>query len=124
MDSPGQLGISIFWVRADETTAPRTFGALKRFGAPVHDLTTDDLATPGYVFQIGVAPIRTDILTMVSGLNFDDAWRGRLVVQWDGLNVPILSLDDLVKNKRSTGRTKDLADVEIIEQPRSKGSDA
>ena len=117
---PRSTGDIDLWVRADEVTGPKTFDALKRFGAPLHDLSVSDLSAPGFVFQIGVPPIRIDILTDVTGLDFDSAWRNRLVVRWDELAVPILGIDDLLLNKRSTGRAKDEADIERMngEPPR------
>ena len=70
---PRSTGDMDLWVRADADTGPKTFNALTRFGAPLHDLTVANLSTPGLVFEIGVPPIRIDILTMVSGLEFQAA---------------------------------------------------
>ena len=67
------------------------------------------------VFQIGVPPVRIDILTKIDGVVFEDAWRNRTTVEWDGMTIPIIGLADLIKNKRSTGRTKDIADAEQLE---------
>ncbi len=116
---PRSTGDIDIWVRADSETGPKTFDAIRRFGAPMHDLRIEDLSTPGFVFQIGVPPIRIDILTMVSGLEFDSAWQKKMVVKWDGLEIFVVSLEDLVLNKRSTGRAKDTADVERLEQDKS-----
>ncbi len=79
-------------------------------------MTIDDLSNPGFIFQIGVPPVRIDILTTVSGLVFDQAWRNRITVNWDGLDIPVIAREDLIANKRATGRTKDAADVERLEQ--------
>ena len=115
---PRSTGDIDLWVRADPATGPKTFSALSRFGAPLHDLAASDLSQPGLVFQIGVPPIRIDILTMVSGLEFQEAWGNRMLVEWDGLTIPVLGLEDLIRNKRSTGRNKDIADAERLEQQR------
>ena len=112
---PRSTGDIDIWVRADETTAPRVHECLTRFGAPLHDLTIADLARPGIIFQIGVPPVRIDILTKIDGVVFDDAWPRRLTIEWDGLAIPVIGLSDLIKNKRSTHRTKDLADAEQLE---------
>ncbi|MCA9172757.1 MAG: hypothetical protein KDB23_34090, partial [Planctomycetales bacterium] len=77
-----------------------------------------DLSQPGLVFFIFLPPIRIDILTMVSGLEFQEAWGNRMLVEWDGLTIPVLGLEDLIRNKRSTGRNKDIADAERLEQQR------
>ena len=70
---------------------------------------------PDIVYQIGVAPCRIDILTSVSGLSFDEAWNKRLPLTLDGLSVPVLGRDDLIRNKRATGRAKDLIDADTLE---------
>ena len=62
------------WVRAEPGNAGRVVSALAKFGAPLHDLSVDDLATPGVVFQIGVPPVRIDVLTDIDGVSFAEAW--------------------------------------------------
>jgi hypothetical protein len=89
--------------------------ALRRFGAPLYELTKTDLEKEGTVFQIGVAPRRIDIITTASGLSFEKAFSRAMTLRIEGINVPILSVADLIRNKRATGRTKDLADVEALE---------
>jgi len=113
---PRSTGDMNLWVRADESTAPRVYEALQRFGAPLHYLDISDLCRPGIVFQIGVPPVRIDILTNLSGLLFEHAWVNRVKVKWDGLEIPVIGRNDLILNKRSTGRIKDLADAEQLEQ--------
>lgn len=66
------------WVSPTPDNAPRVYKALAEFGAPLHDLTVDDLSNEGTGFQIGVAPIRIDIITMIDGVTFKDAWPDRL----------------------------------------------
>jgi len=66
------------------------------------------------IFQIGVAPRRIDIITYIDGVNFDDAWQHRVEIDIDGLNVPFISKQDLIKNKQSTGRDKDRLDVKYL----------
>src|SRR5215510_15420826 len=65
------------WVRPDPTNAQRARSALADFGAPLQDLTVDDLAQPGLVFQIGVDPVRIDVITAIDGVAFSDAWEQR-----------------------------------------------
>jgi hypothetical protein len=62
------------WVRPTQDNAKQVIEALRAFGAPLHDLTAKDLATPGLIFQIGVEPIRIDVLTAIDGVQFDEAW--------------------------------------------------
>ena len=89
--------------------------AIKSFGAPLHSLTLDDLQNPDIIFQIGVAPRRIDIITGVSGLSFEPAYLDSVEVEFEGLKLNIPSLDDLICNKKASGRTKDIADVEALE---------
>ncbi len=74
-----------------------------------------DLTVPGFVFQIGLPPRRIDVLTEITGVGFDDAWRARVFHAEGGLEVPYLGRDALLRNKRATGRPKDLADLAAIE---------
>lgn len=104
------------WVRCDQESARRVYRALRIFGAPLQDLTEQDLAEPGVVFQIGVAPVRIDILTSVTGLSFDAAWDRRLLISIEGQVVPVLCKADLIANKQALGRPKDLADIVMLLQ--------
>ncbi len=102
------------WVRPDSENAKRVIQALIAFGAPLHDLTEEDLTQPGVVFQIGVAPVRIDVLTAIDGVDFPEAWTARLITKFDDQPVAVLSREHLIKNKRATGRTQDLADLERL----------
>jgi len=89
--------------------------ALAAFGAPLQDLTEADLIQPDLVFQIGVAPLRIDVLTGIDAVSFEDAWANRAISEFMGQKVPVLCIADLIRNKRAVGRTQDLADVEWLE---------
>ena len=108
-------------VHPDAQNAPRVHAALAAFGAPVHDLTESDLATPGTIFQIGVEPIRIDVITSIDGVAFEEAWAARIHAPFADQVVPILSRRDLIRNKRASGRPQDLLDVKWLEShpPRS-----
>ena len=112
---PRATGDIDIWVRPSTDNADRVLDALRRFGAPTGQVSADDLCVPNLVLQIGVAPSRVDILTSIDGVEFDGAWDRRLVTDVDGLSVPILGRDDLLTNKRTVGRAKDLADVAWLE---------
>ncbi len=88
-----------------------------RFGAPVEQLglTQDGLSQPDVIYQIGLPPRRIDILTGIDGVDFDEAWISRTEEEVSDLKIPFLGRAALVRNKRATGRTKDLADVELLE---------
>lgn len=104
------------WVRPEAENAKRVMKALAAFGAPLHDLSTEDLSRPGTVFQIGVVPLRIDVLTGIDAVEFDEAWSSRLVAKFAGETVPVLSIAHLIRNKRAVGRAQDLADVEWLEK--------
>ena len=89
--------------------------ALNRFGAPLAGISESDFTSGGTVFQIGNSPRRIDILTRISGVEFEIAYANRKIVQVDGLDVPVISMADLIANKRASGRTQDLADAEKLE---------
>ena len=113
-----------FLVQPSPDNAEAVLRAIRRFGAPLHDLTVADLQKDDTVFQIGVAPRRIDILTGASGLQFDDAFRNSVSIEIEGLLIRIPSIDDLIRNKRSSGRTKDLADAEALEDLKTSRPDA
>ena len=104
------------WVRPSPQNASRVLAALRAFGAPLYDLTEEDLRTPGVVFQIGVEPIRIDILTAIDAVSFDEAWSDRLRAEFEGEPVAVLSRTMLMRNKAAAGRAQDLADVEWLEE--------
>ena len=108
-------------VRPTPENAQRVIGALTAFGAPLFDLTAEDLCTPGVMFQIGIAPIRIDVLTKITAVQFDEAWACRLTSEFEGEPVAVLSREMLIRNKTAAGRTQDLADVEWLEQNPPEG---
>ena len=109
------------WVRPDQTNAKRVLKALSEFGAPHAELTENDLSTPGTIFQIGLAPLRIDILTEIDGVNFNDAWADRFKTTFGGVPVYVISRRHLIANKRAAGRLQDLADIEQLEAGQDPG---
>ena len=105
-----------FWVRPSEANAARVWTALAAFGAPLSTVSVADLCTPDVVYQIGVAPQRIDILTSISGVDFEDAWRDRLIVELEGVSVSVIGPRHLHANKLESGRAKDHQDAIILEE--------
>ena len=103
------------WVMPSPQNADAVLRALRRFGAALHNLTKEDLQKDGTIFQIGVAPRRIDIITEASGLQFKEVYSRALSINIEGIEVRIPLIDDLIRNKRASGRTKDLADAEALE---------
>ena len=102
------------WVRPASENALNILRALTAFGAPLHDLSREDLANPGLIFQIGVPPVRIDIINAIEGVDFADAWPDRINVRLGDQTVPVLSRRHLIINKKAAGRLQDLADVERL----------
>ena len=113
--NPRSTGDIDIWVRPTRANAALVIRALRSFGAPLFGLSEDDLVDEQTVFQIGVAPVRIDILCGIDGVEFDAAWSRRQTGNLGGLQVPVLSLEDLAANKRAAGRPKDLVDLAWIE---------
>jgi hypothetical protein len=108
------------WIDPDPANAARVWQALAAFGAPLSELTVSDLTSPELVYQIGVAPSRVDILTSIDGITFPEAWPHRVQHPYGDQPVQFIGFDDLVRNKRASGRAQDLADVELLEKHRPR----
>jgi len=102
------------WIRADADNAKAVFRALREFGAPLGGLTESDFASEGYFYQMGVPPVRVDILMGIPGVNFDEAWQRRFEADFDGLTVSFISKQDLIQSKLASGRPQDLIDAESL----------
>ena len=100
-----------FLVRPSPTNVAALLATLKGFGFGSLDITPDDFSRPAQVVQLGVQPNRIDLLTSISGVEFDQAWSSRTEGSIDGISVFFPSIDDLIRNKLSTGRAKDLGDA-------------
>jgi len=111
---PRATGDIDIWVKADENNSKRTYNALARFGAPLDQLQVNDFAVEGVIFQIGVAPRRIDIITRIDGVTYNEANDDKIIVEVEGLLLPVLSLDNLIKNKLATGREKDELDAKYL----------
>jgi hypothetical protein len=111
---PRATGDLDVWVEATAKNAGRVLEALRAFGAPLSDLSEKDLATEGIVFQMGVPPRRIDVLTSITGVRFEDAWPDRIEVRYADVDVPVIGLRALIRNKQAVGRPKDLLDLELL----------
>ncbi len=112
---PRATGDLDVWIECNEANAARAYEALRAFGAPLQELRVEDLKTPGTVYQIGLPPVRIDILTRITGVEFEPAWSDRVDTEIDDLRVPVIGRQALLVNKRALGRTRDRADVEMLE---------
>lgn len=111
---PRATGDFDVWVRPSQENALLVYRALAEFGAPMDQVTIQDFQHDDTVWQIGVVPLRIDVLTGIDGVTFDEAWPRRVHVEIGGLKVPVISRTDLVRNKRAAGRHRDLFDLELL----------
>jgi hypothetical protein len=102
------------WISTTAENATAVFNSLKQFGAPLDDLTSKDFAEDGFFYQMGVPPVRVDLLMGIPGLAFSEAWERRETVWFDGLQVFFISKNDLITAKRASGRPQDLIDADLL----------
>lgn len=107
------------WIDRSPENARRVWAALAAFGAPLDavGIEMSDLIRPDVVAQFGLPPYRIDILTGVSGVTFDEAWPERVDDRFGDVPVHYLGRGALIRNKRASGRIKDLGDLESLGEP-------
>lgn len=103
------------WVRPEQSNALKVIQALSDFGAPLTELTADDLSRKETIFQIDMPPLRIDIITNIFGVEFSEAWPDRLETSFGGVPAFVISRHHLITNKRTAARLQDLADVQQLE---------
>ena len=114
--NPRATGDLDIWVEPTPENAVKIMAALREFGAPLADVAESDFTQPGTTLQIGLPPRRIDLLTDLSGLQFSEVWADRRMFPIGPFTVPFLSKAALIKNKRATGRPKDLVDLDELER--------
>jgi hypothetical protein len=106
--------IDVF-IRSDQPNSEAVFRALAQFGAPPKSLSPQDFNDGESYFQMGHPPNRSDLLQSIDGVDFDSCWANRVYATLDhNLRVPVISAQDLIRNKLAAGRMTDLVDVEAI----------
>lgn len=124
---PRSTGDVDLFYRADEQNTARLYRALHDFfGNGVPGLAgPEDLLKPNLILQFGLPPHRVDFINEISGVDFDSAWKHRVMEQVEGqeVTVPIIDLEDLLSNKQASGRAKDLDDFEYLRDIAQSKSD-
>lgn len=100
-----------FFIACDRENAERVSSALQHFGFPRESVSAERFTQPGLVHMFGRKPVRIDLLTGPSGLDFEECFSRRIIIDLDGVEVPLISLADLRLNKLASGRDKDLLDL-------------
>lgn len=104
------------WVRPTVENAARLIDAIRDFGFPTEALSIDGMTTQEQVVIMGRPPNRIDVLTRPAGLDWATAWERRVLTEYEGVPVGILSMSDLISAKRAAGRPRDLADLAMLEK--------
>jgi hypothetical protein len=112
---PRYTGDLDIWLGTDIENIERLLKALSQFGFDGLGLKASDFQEPSAMIQLGYPPVRIDLLTSIDGVAFTDAYARRQGVTIAGLPLPILSLDDFKANKRASGRPKDIADLDSLD---------
>ncbi len=101
-------------VKPDKNNSRKVIRALKNFGAPISGLTASDFEKEGTIFQIGLPPVRIDIITKIDGVSFNEAFKDRKYYSIKKNKIPYISIDIIIKNKRASGREKDILDIKEL----------
>jgi predicted nucleotidyltransferase len=104
------------WVEPEIENAKKVYRALKKFGAPLKDVSPEDFVKKNMIYQIGVAPVRADILMGIGDIEFNQAWAHRRVVEFEGIKVNIIGLKDLIMAKKRAKRQSDAIDIDNLQQ--------
>jgi Nucleotidyl transferase of unknown function (DUF2204) len=110
------------WIWIDRSNAERVLAVLEAFGFGSLPISAADLMSPDLVIQLGYPPHRIDLLTGIDGVEFDEAWHRRVTITVDGDELPFISRDDLITNKKAAARPQDLADVAALLKGNDPGS--
>jgi hypothetical protein len=112
--APRFTGDLDIFVKPDAVNAQRILTALEAFGFASVGLTPNDFERPDQVIQLGVPPVRIDLITSITGVSWDEAWAGRVAGRYGDMPVSFIGREQFITNKRATGRTKDVADLEVL----------
>jgi len=108
------------WLIPEFNKPEITYKALADFGAPLKNISPEDFNNKKMILQIGVAPIRIDLMMSVPGVNFKQAWKNRKRTKYGKTPIHIIGIDDLIKSKRKSGRPQDKLDLENLKQVKKK----
>jgi predicted nucleotidyltransferase len=111
---PRATGDMDIWIAVNKTNAAKMFKVMRDFGIPEEMLTKELFLEKNKIFRIGVPPIRIEVITGVSGIDFDDSFKRRETINIDGIDINFICLSDLKINKKAAGRHKDIDDLEHL----------
>ena len=111
---PRATGDMDIWIAVSEANAEKTAAAIREFGMPADQVTKDLFLDSNKVIRMGVPPVRIEVITGASGVDFEECYARREIIEMDGIPVNFVSLEDLKKNKQASARHKDLEDLEHL----------
>ena len=112
--APRNTGDIDLWINPTRDNAIRVLRALEQFGIGGLGLGIDDFVKPDHVMQLGVPPVRVDLVTAIDGVTWDEAWPGKLTGEYGSVSTHYIGRREFIINKRASGRRKDLADLEAL----------
>lgn len=113
---PRYTGDLDVWVRASDENATRLLAALDHFGFSGAGIVREDFTSADRVIQLGRPPFRIDLMTSIDGVHFDDCYRNRVAIEYEGVQTMFIGLADLKTNKRASGRPKDRIDLDELDR--------
>ena len=111
---PRATGDMDIWIAVDKDNATKVAGAVQEFGIPTDTAPTEIFMKINKVMRIGNPPVRLEIITGASGIDFEECYQRRETMEMEGVKINVISLEDLKKNKKSCGRFKDLEDLKNL----------
>ncbi|MEX2606237.1 MAG: nucleotidyltransferase [Kiritimatiellia bacterium] len=114
--APRYTGDIDIWIRSDQENADLLIQALHEFGFSLPDLTAEDFCEPDQIVQLGLPPVRIDLLTSISGVTWTEAYSDIMREMFQGIHIPFIGKKAYLKNKHASGRPKDLADIDSLDE--------
>ena len=111
---PRATGDLDLWIETSEANSQKLASAFREFGMPAEAITKSIFLEAGKVIRMGVPPVRLEVITSASGVDFNECYANREIIESDGIPINFISLQDLKKNKRAAGRHKDLEDLDHL----------
>lgn len=111
---PRYTGDLDIWINNTYENARRVLKCVEDFGFSSYNLSVSDFTKEGNIIQLGYPPVRIDIINQVDGVNFADCFKNKKEVAADDVTLSFIGYDDLLKNKKSTSRPRDIDDIENL----------
>ena len=102
------------WVKKETENIKGLYKALAKFGAPLEKIAEEDFMKKDIIYQMGIEPVRIDILTNLFGIDFEKAWKTKSKTKYGDIGMNIIDLDNLIKSKKKAGRAQDKIDIKKL----------